>query len=146
MVRNYGVMKIMVTSLKRSQACTATIHAPSLVQQATTNPCLRWRLPDTHRQVFGVTVPFSWVLVHKVLLCSPRVYFPVLCKFWQLYSDINGDFLQEDFCHTRSPCPCGRPLPTSIGDAQTQFCLSPCGVPGFWCTQGLFEPSEHLWQ
>ena len=24
----------------------------------------------------GVTAPFSWVLVHKVLLCPPRVYFP----------------------------------------------------------------------
>ena len=21
-----------------------------------------------------------------------------------------------------------------------------CGVPGSWCAQGLFEPSEHLWQ
>ena len=41
-----------------------------------------------------------------------------------------------------------RPLPnhTSTGDAQTQFCLSLCGVPGSWCTQGLFEPSERLWQ
>ena len=28
----------------------------------------------------GATVPFSWVLVHKVLLSPPRVYFPVLCK------------------------------------------------------------------
>ena len=27
----------------------------------------------------------------------------------------------------------------------TQFCLSLCGVPGSWCTQGLFEPSERLW-
>ena len=53
-------------------------------------------------------------------------------------------------CHTRtqSPCPCGRPLltGTSTGDAQTQFCLSLCGVPGSWCAQGLFEPSERLWQ
>ena len=24
----------------------------------------------------GVTAPFSWVLVHKILLCPPRVYFP----------------------------------------------------------------------
>ena len=24
--------------------------------------------------------------------------------------------------------------------------LSICGVSGSWCTQGLFEPSEHLWQ
>ena len=35
---------------------------------------------------------------------------------------------------------------TSTGDVQTQFCLSLCGAPGSWCTQGLFEPSEHLWQ
>ena len=28
------------------------------------------------------------------------------------------------------------------GDAQTQFCLSLCGVLG---PQGLFEPSERLW-
>ena len=34
---------------------------------------------------------------------------------------------------------------TSTGDAQTQFCLSLCGVPGSWCTQGMCEPSEHLW-
>ena len=28
----------------------------------------------------------------------------------------------------------------------SQFYLSLCGVPGSWCTQGLLEPSEHLWQ
>ena len=108
-------------------------------QQATTDPRIRWRLLDTHRQVSCVvTVPFSWVLVPNVLLCPPRVYFPVLCKFWQLYGRVNGDLLQEDLCHTHSlsPYPCGRPLLTctSTGDAQTQFCLSLCGVPGSWCT------------
>ena len=43
------------------------------------------------------------------------------------------------------PCPCDRapPIHTSTGDTQTQFCLSLCGVLG---PQGLFEPSEHLWQ
>ena len=48
----------------------------------------------------------------------------------------------------RSPCPCGSPLltHTSTGDAQTQFYLRLCGVPGSWCTQGLFEPSEGLWR
>ena len=46
------------------------------------------------------------------------------------------------------PEPCSRPplTHTSTGDAPTQFCLSLCGVPGSWCSQGLFEPSEHLWQ
>ena len=50
-------------------------------------------------------------------------------------------------CCTQSPCPCGSPLLTltSTGDAQTQFCLSLCGVSGSWCTQGLFELSELLW-
>ena len=33
----------------------------------------------------------------------------------------------------------------STGDTQTQFWLSLCGVSGSWCTQDLFEPSEHLW-
>ena len=65
----------------------------------------------------------------------------------------NGDLLQEGLCHTQvcctqSPCPCGSPLlaHTSTVDTQTQFCLSLCGVFGSWCAQGLFEPSEHLWQ
>ena len=140
----------MVTSLKRSQACTATVCAPN-PKQAATDPSLCRRLPDTHRQVScGVTAPFSWVLVHKVLLCPPRVYFPVLCKLWQLYSGVIGNPLQEDLCHThtKSPCPCSRPLPTGVstGDAQTQFCLGLCGVLGSWCTQGLSEPSELLWR
>ena len=44
------VMKIMVTSLKRSHAWTAAAHASNLVaghRQSTSF----WRLPDTHRQV-----------------------------------------------------------------------------------------------
>ena len=78
---------------------------------------------------------------------------PILCKFWQLYGGVNGDFFQEGLCHTQvcctqSPCPCGRPLLTrsSAGDTQTQFWLSLCGVSGSWCAQGMFEPSEHLWR
>ena len=141
------VVKIMVTSFKRSHACTATVCARSL-QQATTDQCLRQRLPDTHRQVSCVvTVPFSWVLVHKVLWCPPRVYFPVLCEFWQLYGGVNGDLLQEELRHTHTQSPS---LQQTTADPhlrrkRSQFCLSLCGVPGSWCTQGLFEPSEHLW-
>ena len=102
----------------------------------------------------GVTAPFSWVLVHtRFCLSPPRVYFPALCKFWQLSGGVNGDLIQEGLCHTQicctqSPCPCGSPLltRTSTEDTQTQFCLSLCGVSGAWCAQGLFEPSECLWQ
>ena len=103
----------------------------------------------------GVTAPFSWVLVHtSFCLCPPRVCFLVLCKFWWLCGGVNDDLLQEEYglCHTQvcctqSPCLCSILLltHTSIGDTQTQFCLSLRGVSGSWCTQGLFEPSERLW-
>ena len=112
-----------------------------------------WTLTGKSGSVCGVTAPFSWVLGHtRFCLCPPRVYFPVLCKFWRLCGGVNGDHLQGGSCHTQvcctqSPWPCGRPLltQTSTGGAQTQFCLSLCWVPRFWCAQGLFEPSERLW-
>ena len=102
----------------------------------------------------GVTAPFSWVLVcTKFCLCPPRACFPVLCKFWWLDGGVSGDLLQEGLCHTpvyctQSPCPSSSPLLTvsSTGDAETQFCLSLCGVSGSWHAQGLFEPSEHFWR
>ena len=83
---------------------------------------------------YGVTAPFSWVLVcTRFCLSPPRVCFPVLCKSWWLYGGVNGHLLQEGICHTQvcctqSPCPCGRPLltHTSTGDTETQFCLSLC--------------------
>ena len=134
----------------------ALLHpVPLTLQQATTVPRLRQRLLDTHGQAWVSLLgslllsPGSWCT--RFSLCPARVYFPVLGRFWQLYGGINGDLLQEGLCHTQvcgtqSPCPCGRPLLTrmSAGDAQTQFCLSLCGVSGSWCTQGLFEPSEHF--
>ena len=43
-----------------------------------------------------VTAPFSWAPVYTgFFLCPLRVYFPVLCKFCQLYGGVNGDLLQE---------------------------------------------------
>ena len=127
---------------------------PPILQQVPTDKCLRWRVLDTPRLVWsvscGVTAPFSWVLVHKVLLCLPRVYFPVLCKFSRLCGGVNGDVLQEGLCHTptQSLCTCSSPqlTYTSTGNAQTQFCVSLCECPESWYTQGLFEPSERLWQ
>ena len=35
---------------------------------------------------------------------------------------------------------------TSSRNTQTQLWLSLCGVSGSWWAQGLFEPSERLWQ
>ena len=125
------------------------------LQQATTDPCLHWKLPGKSGSVSCVgTAPFSRVLVGtRFCLRPPRTYFPVLCKFWQLYGGVNHDLLQGGLghthvCCTQSPCPCGSPLLSCIstGDAQIQFFLSLCGVSGSWCAQGFFELSEHLWR
>ena len=102
---------------------------------------------------YGVTALFSWVLVHKVRLCPPRVSFPVLCNFQQLYGGVNGDLLQEGLCHTQvcciqCPCPCSRPplaVPPqemlrhssvsvsvgSLGPGAHKVCLSPLSFSGW---------------
>ena len=146
-------MKIMVTFFKRSHACSAIVHAlnPAAGHHQPTPPLETPRHTGKSGAVsFRVTAPFSWVLVHKVLLCLPRVYFPVLCKFSRLCGGVNGDVLQEGLCHTptQSLCTCSSPqlTYTSTGNAQTQFCVSLCECPESWYTQGLFEPSERLWQ
>ena len=147
----------MGTSFKRSHACTAILTAPNPTA-GHQQPMPPLETPE-HSQAslgqspMGSLLPFTGSWCTRFCLCPPRVYLPVLCKFWQLYGGVNGDLLQECLCHTQvcctqSFCPCGRPLltHTSTGDAQTHFCLSLCGVPGSWCTQGMFEPSERLWQ
>ena len=147
----------MVTSLKRSHACTATLSAP--------NPAAGYHqstpLPETpgHSQAsLGQALagslllsPGSWCVQGFICVLHESVS-PVLCKFWCLYGGVNGNLFQEGLCHTQvcftqSPCPCGSPLLTrnSAGVTRTQFCLSLCGVSGSWCAQGFFEPSEHLW-
>ena len=139
----------MVTSSKRAYASMRCL--PGLLQLMSLT--LRVDQPMTSLETPGHShaslVSFFWghcsFLLgprHKVLLCPPRVYLPVLCKFWQLYGGVSDDLLQEDLCHTQvcctqSSCPCGRAIliRTSTGDAQTQFCLSLCGVPGSCCAQ-----------
>ena len=77
-----------------------------------------WRPPPTHTfsgdywtptgnsgtVSYGVTFPFSYVLLHNFLLCPPRVYFPVLCKFWQLHGGLMATSA-EGLCHTLSGAP-----------------------------------------
>ena len=61
----------------------------------------------------GVTAPFSWVLVHKVLLCPPRVCFPVLCKFWQLYDGLMATSSKRACARPRSAAP-RAPAPAGV--------------------------------
>ena len=82
------VMKIMVTSFKRSHACTATLSAP--------NPAAGHHRPTPPLETPGhsqaslgwspvgslLLSPASWCT--RFCLCPPGVCFPGLCKFWQL--------------------------------------------------------------
>ena len=80
------VMKIMVTSFKKSHAPTAALSAPN----PATGHCQPTPLPETpgHSQaslsqsLVGVTAPFSWFLVcTRFCLCPPKSVSSVLCKF-----------------------------------------------------------------
>ena len=144
------VMETMVTSFKRSCAHPQPCRRPLLTHASSRDA---WTLIGKSGSVScGVTAPFSWVMVHKVLLCPPRVYFPVLCKFWQLYNVVNGNLLQKGLCHTQvcctqSLCPRGSPLltRTSTADTQTQLHLGLCGSLGPSAHKVCLNP-EHLWQ
>ena len=147
----------MVTSFKRSLACTTTLSAlnpragycqPTPLPEA---PGHSWA--SLSQSLCGVTSPFSWVLVHTGFVCAlQESVSPVLCKFWWLYDGVHGNLLQKGLCHsqvccTQSPCPCGRPLLTctTTGDAQIFKGRSgpvSVGFPGVH--KVLFEPSEHL--
>ena len=67
--------------------------------------------------------PGSWCAKGFVCALQESIS-PVLCKFWQLHGEVNGDLLQEGLCHTQvyctqSSCPCGRPLLTYTSNSQT---------------------------
>ena len=143
----------MVTSFKRSHA-TLTTPNPAAGHHEPTSPLETYGHSQASKGQFPTVflLPSSGSWGTRFCLCPPRVFFPVLFKFWQLYVGFKGNLLQEGLCHTQicctqSPCPCGSPPLTlfSTGDTQTQFCLSLCGIPGPWRTQGLFEPSQCLW-
>ena len=147
------VMKIMVTSFKRSHVCTATLSGP--------NPAAGHQRPTPLLETLGhsqtslgqslmrslLLSPGFWCT--RFCLCPLRVYFPVLCKLWELYGRVNGNLLQEGLCHTQvcctqSPCPCGSPLVTymstgdrlssvsgsvgSLGPRAHKVCLSPLSI------------------
>ena len=114
-----------------------------------------WRL--TGRSGLLLWGPCSFLLgpgVHRVLFVPSKSLFPLSCvSSGGSMVGLMAAFSKEGLCNTQvcctqSPCPCGRPLLTcpSAGNTQTQFCLSLCGVSGSLCTQGRFEPSEHLLQ
>ena len=143
------VMKIIVTSFKRSQAYTATLSAPN-PSAGNRQPMPPPETPGHSQASLGQSLvgslllpPGSWCTQSSVCALQESVC-PVLCKFWWLYGGVNGNLLQEGLCHTQvccaqSPCPCGRPLltRTSTGDTQTlkgrsgSASVGSPGAPGF---------------
>ena len=137
---NYGGGNEDNVDLLQKYPLHALLHSVApILHQATTSPCLHWKLMDTHGQVesvsCGVNAPFSWVLVKtQDFVCGlQESVSPVLCKFWQLHGGVNGDLFQEGLFHTQVYCtqrPCSWSSPllthTSAGDTQTHLCLSLC--------------------
>ena len=151
------VMKIMVTSFKRSHASTATLSAPSLAA----GHC--WLTPplETPRHSWAslgqslvgslLLSPGSWWAQGSV--CALKSLFPQSCVssgssiVGLMATSSKRAYAIPESAAPRAPAPAGPLLTrTSTGHTETQFCLSLCGVSGSWCTQGLFEPSECLWQ
>ena len=149
-------MKIMVNSFRRSHAHTTTLLTPNQPADYY-RPMPSLETPGYSWASLGQSLVGSLLLSHgswctQGFVCAlQESVSPFLCKFWWFYGRVNGNLLQDSLCRTQvyctqSPCACSSPLLTHTfsGDAQTQFCLSLCGVSGSWCAQGMFEPSEHL--
>ena len=137
------VMKIMVTSFKRSYvpiaALSAADPAPGHHQSMPLPETPGHSLASLGQSLVGSLLlsPGSWCTRVSVCALQESVS-PVLCKFWWLYGGVNRELLQEGLYHTQvyctqSPCPCSSPLLTraSTGDTQTQCWLSLCGASGF---------------
>ena len=77
-------------------------------------------------------------------ICALQLFISlVLCKFWQLYSGVNGDLLQEGLCHiqvycTQSPCPHSSLLLTHTSAGDTQAILSQ-SLWGLWIIQAAHK-------
>ena len=120
---NYGGGNEENGNLLQKVPCTQCHTLSPALQLATADPGIQPRLLDTPRQVW---VSLTWTHCSFLLGSGHTTFYfcvlqesvsPVLCKFWRLYSGVDGDHLQEGLCSTQvcctqSPCPCGRPLLT----------------------------------
>ena len=150
------VIKIMMTSFKRSHAGTAILSAPNPAA-GHHQPMPPLRFLDLHRQVWVSLLwghgSFScgfWC-IHCSVCALQKSISPVLCKSGSSMVGLMVTSSRRAYAIPRSTA-CRVPAlhsplltHTSSGDTKIQFCLSLCWVSGSWCTQGMFEPSEHLW-
>ena len=123
-------------SFKRSRVCTAILSAPDPAA-GHCGPTPPPEPPGHPQASLGQSLagslllsPGSWCAQGFVCALQESVS-PVVCKFWRLYSGVNGDLLQEGLCHTQvcctqSPRSCSSPLLThsSTGDKHSSVLVS----------------------
>ena len=141
-------MKITATSCKRSHV--ALLHSVLLtLQQATPDPCLRWRLLDTHGQVWVSLLwgHCSFLLgpgAHKVLFVPSKSLFPQSCVssgssvVGLMATSSKRVYAIPRSAALRGPAPAAGhcwPVPPQETNTHRQVCLSLCGVS--WCAQGF---------
>ena len=149
-------MKIMVTSLKVSMH--VLLHSvPPALQQATTNPCLCQRLPDTHRQVWDSLLHGlcsfllgSWC---TSFYCAPQEFIFQSCvssgssMVWLMATSSKRAYVIPKSAAPRAPVPVADhcwPIPPqemlkhssvsisvgSLGPGVQKVCLSPLSISG----------------
>ena len=146
----------MLTSFKRSHAGTAALSSPNPAAghhwptPPLETPEHSWASLGQSRVGSLFLSPGSWCAQGFVCVLQESVS-PVLCKFWQLHSGVNGYFLQRGLCHTRvyctqSPCPCSSPLLTctSAGDSNTVLAQSLWGLWVLVCTSFVWALQASL--
>ena len=127
---------------------------PPTLLQATTHPQLHWRLLDTPGQVWVSLLwgPCSFLLgpAAQGSVCALQESISQSCvssgsSLVDQWQPPPRGFMPYPHPELLSPqLSTADPYPS--GSAHTPFCLSLCGVSGSWCAQGLFQPSESLWQ
>ena len=149
------VMKIMVTAFKRSHACTATLSTPS---QAAGHhwPTPPLETPECSQASLGQTLVGSLLLLlgpgAQGSICALQESISHFCvssgssMLGLMVISSKKTYAIPKSAAPRAPVPVAiHCWPVLLQEMLKQFCLSLCGVPGSWCAQDLFEPSEHLW-
>ena len=150
-------MKIMVTSFRRSHAHIAALSAPNPAAGRLW-PTPLPETPGNSQSSLGQSFvgslllsPGSW-WAHSLSVPSKSL-FPQSCVSFcgsmvgLMVTSSKKAYTIARYATPRAPVPATVhcwPIPPQETPKHSFVCL--CGLPGFWCTQGLFEPSEHLWQ
>ena len=144
----------MGTSFKKFPAYTAALSDPSPGSRPpSTHPSTRdsWTLMGKSGSVScGSLFLSSGSWCAQGLFVPPKSLFPQSCvssgRVGLMVTSSKRAYVIPRSATPRVHAPvAGHCRPVPLQETLKHFWLSLCGVSGSWCTQGLFEPSEHLW-